>query len=500
MSFPESQNAETPMWDDPNEILKLSRNTEVVRALSQYLGCTQKDVKDALTLRTTTGDRITYTSKKTGREATRTFDHGYCTYKTPKPNGIDMRTINIPAPIIMELQSRLLNIFRQIPISMAAKGGEPKSSIVDNVKPHIPNGFTVAMDVKDAFPSVDGQRLTANLKGFLYKQLEMSFPQLDEKTRRKFIQAIVTLIVKDDQLPQGAPTSTHLLNVVMAKTDADIFKLIHGDDSKMHNPSYTRYVDDLTISWKATKEFLEPWKLANRIKRSVAGVLGDPDELLNMDRPGIEKAIEGLESLDIDLGDDVEAKTLRSVLSASRQTLLDIKTEALTYEVFDLYKALDALIGRLDLVISEIEVDNSIMSDIQTDIRQRVANNGFKIKDSKTKVWTPSSSTAREITGVTISKDGRLGIPGKSMKRYIELARDAAINPENLPKDLKTRFGEPDPVKIARTLQGVRAFIRQVKRKAPKRFEDYYQQARNNFFEGWIASRKTQPIRYGNGY
>ncbi|MFC1647812.1 hypothetical protein ACFL10_02345 [Patescibacteria group bacterium] len=377
---------------------------------------------------------------------------------------------------------------------------KPKTGIIDNVKPHIPNGFTIAMDIKDAFPSVNGQRVAANLKGFLHKQLEMSFPQLRDNLREQFIQAIITLVIKDDELPQGAPTSTHLLNVVMAKTDADIFKLIHGKESRMHSPQFTRYVDDFTVSWKATKEFLEPWKLAQKIYKKAENTMYMLDNFQKRCLPDIASAISTLESLHIYLADQKEAKTLRSKLSAARKELLDTKTQALEDGNNDIYHALDALIGKLDLVISEIEVDDAIIPDIQEDIRSRVAQNGFRVNDSKTKVWTPSSSTVREITGVTILKDGRLGIPKKAMQLYTKLARDAALNPENLPKELKTRSGEPDPVKIAHTLQGVRAFVRQVKRKAPKRFEEYYQRARSRFFEGWVASKKTQPIRYGNGY
>ena len=79
----------------------------------------------------------------------------------------------------------------------------------------------------------------------------------------KHIGAILTsLCCKDDVLPQGAPTSPALSNIIMKRFD-DIL----GEWCNKRNVTYTRYCDDLTFSsdkplqhvYQKARDMIEKW-------------------------------------------------------------------------------------------------------------------------------------------------------------------------------------------------------------------------------------------------
>ena len=60
---------------------------------------------------------------------------------------------------------------------------------------------------------------------------------------RKLVPIIHRLVTRKDALPQGAPTSTFLGNVVLRSLDRRI-----ANFARRHHVAYTRYVDDLALS------------------------------------------------------------------------------------------------------------------------------------------------------------------------------------------------------------------------------------------------------------
>lgn len=64
--------------------------------------------------------------------------------------------------------------------------------------------------------------------------------------RGEALAALMRLCTYRDALPQGAPTSPCLSNLVNAELDADLTELARRAGAR-----YTRYADDLTFSWSA---------------------------------------------------------------------------------------------------------------------------------------------------------------------------------------------------------------------------------------------------------
>lgn len=174
---------------------------------------------------------------------------GYVQKKKQKgPNSF--RMISIPTTSIKNVQSYISQRLSRVPISTAATGGEVKMSHIYNAMKHRDNPYMYVADIESAFPSVKAERIHKTLVGTLSKLINISYPHLNHEQRDRFIRGLTALTSYKDELPQGASTSTRLLNIVMANTDKDIAKFLANDESGLIDPMYSRYIDDVTVSCK----------------------------------------------------------------------------------------------------------------------------------------------------------------------------------------------------------------------------------------------------------
>jgi hypothetical protein len=132
-----------------------------------------------------------------------------------------------------------------------ATGFVLNKSIVDNATVHIGKRFVYNTDLKDFFPSTEFRRVKAvlgltpfnltdeNEKNSNKEKVKTS----DEKGRGYLGYLIANLCCDNGSLPQGAPTSPTLTNLVCQRLDKKLHKF-----AKMLNASYTRYADDITFS------------------------------------------------------------------------------------------------------------------------------------------------------------------------------------------------------------------------------------------------------------
>ena len=115
-------------------------------------------------------------------------------------------------------------------------GGIRGKSIRSNASSHTGKAVVFAMDIKDCFPSIGPHEV-----GLLLQKLGFA----DDAS-----EILVKLTTWKFQIPQGAHTSMALANLALAGIDLRIkgLALIHGF-------SYTRYVDDISISgsWRLLK-------------------------------------------------------------------------------------------------------------------------------------------------------------------------------------------------------------------------------------------------------
>ncbi len=156
--------------------------------------------------------------------------YDYRRFTIPKRRG-GTRTIDAPSDELKALQRRILRrVLNPLPVHPAATGFVRGRSIVENARPHVAHAVVVNIDLADFFPSISRQRV-----------FEMFRARGWSEEAATVLSRICTL---EDKLPQGAPTSPVLSNLVCFKLDARLAAL-----AKANGGHYTRYADDMTFSF-----------------------------------------------------------------------------------------------------------------------------------------------------------------------------------------------------------------------------------------------------------
>ncbi len=183
----------------------------------------------------------------------KTYGGRYKSFDIKKKTG-GQRTIHAPNRGLKAIQKCLNYILQAIyneEVHTAANGFVLGKSIVDNANMHVRKNYVYNIDLKDFFPSIDKRRVYLKL-------LESPF-NLSEEPRSKIANMIAvlcchefevertmdgkTIMIKERVLPQGAPTSPILSNIVCKKLDLRLARA-----ARNHGVNYTRYADDITFS------------------------------------------------------------------------------------------------------------------------------------------------------------------------------------------------------------------------------------------------------------
>ena len=154
----------------------------------------------------------------------------YRSVRVPKRSGGE-RTLRVPDPATKAIQRHLLHgVLDRVPIHPAAHGFESGRSIVTNALPHAGKAVVIRMDLVDFFDSTSARRVRR-----LFRVLGWDAESA----------ALLTRLTTDGgTLPQGAPTSPRLANLVNVRLDARLSALAISLGG-----TYTRYADDLTFSF-----------------------------------------------------------------------------------------------------------------------------------------------------------------------------------------------------------------------------------------------------------
>jgi retron-type reverse transcriptase len=163
-------------------------------------------------------------------ELSKNASHHYKRITLQKKNG-GTRVIHAPDCFLKPLQTMILhNILSKIDVSPYATAYIKGKQLADNAKPHTNHKYLLKMDITDFFGSIT----------FL-EVISAAFPST--MYPKQIGTMLTSLCCWEDVLPQGAPTSPTLSNIVMKRFD-DIL----GDWCQKHGVTYTRYCDDLTFS------------------------------------------------------------------------------------------------------------------------------------------------------------------------------------------------------------------------------------------------------------
>jgi retron-type reverse transcriptase len=171
----------------------------------------------------------------------------YVRFLLPKKTG-GTRLISAPLPRLKAAQAWVLeNLLEKVPVHEAAHGFREGRSIVTNARPHVGARVVVNLDLKDFFPSVLYPRVkgvfvrlgyseaTATVLALLCTEPDVEEVELDGQ--RYYVTQ------GGRRLPQGAPTSPALTNILCRRLD----RRLAGAARKL-GFVYTRYADDLTFS------------------------------------------------------------------------------------------------------------------------------------------------------------------------------------------------------------------------------------------------------------
>jgi RNA-directed DNA polymerase len=175
----------------------------------------------------------------------------YLTFEIPKKTG-GTRTITAPDKFLKKVQRRinlLLTLFFEP--KCAAHGFIEQRSIVTNAKVHVGKKYVLNVDLKDFFPTVNFGRIKSVLQLPVFS-IRRDYFANDEThleifykfgLKPEFAQIISNICCYESRLPQGAPTSPIITNIVCQRLDNKLVKL-----AKEYHCFYTRYADDITFS------------------------------------------------------------------------------------------------------------------------------------------------------------------------------------------------------------------------------------------------------------
>ncbi|MCP4782023.1 MAG: RNA-directed DNA polymerase [Fuerstiella sp.] len=158
------------------------------------------------------------------------FETGYRTAEIPKPRG-GVRRLEIPNEETKKLQRTILRrLLTSLDVHPFACGFEQGTSIVDAATPHEGRLVVVKMDIRRFFESTTSARIFA-----YFREIGWDAASAD---------VLLRLTTHNGHLPQGAPTSPKISNLVNAPLDEALLRLV-----RRHNGAYSRYADDITMSF-----------------------------------------------------------------------------------------------------------------------------------------------------------------------------------------------------------------------------------------------------------
>ncbi|HEY5591781.1 MAG TPA: reverse transcriptase family protein [Paludibacter sp.] len=153
----------------------------------------------------------------------------YRHFQIPKKDGT-FRTISEPLPSLKEIQNWILvEILYKNKVSKYAKAYVVSRGLKDHVKYHVNADKVLTLDIKKFFDSIK------------FEYVEKVFKKMGYSSNLSNLFA--KLCYLQNGLPQGAPTSPFITNILLYDFDESI-----SDYCRKNNVKFTRYADDLAFS------------------------------------------------------------------------------------------------------------------------------------------------------------------------------------------------------------------------------------------------------------
>lgn len=168
------------------------------------------------------------------------IENSYASFEIPKKNG-EPRVIDTPNDKLKWIQRKLSETLYKTHFDYITQNGiktsvshgfEKNKSIITNAYRHKNKKYLLNIDILDFFSSFNFGRV----QGYFYKSQEFMFS-------KEVATIIAQLVCYKAKLPQGAPTSPIISNLIFNIVDLKILAL-----AKKYRLNYTRYADDMSFS------------------------------------------------------------------------------------------------------------------------------------------------------------------------------------------------------------------------------------------------------------
>ena len=155
----------------------------------------------------------------------------YRNFEIPKRSG-GMRRISAPRGMLRDLQDQLLPALQEIyDAHPAAHGFIKDRNVVSNAQPHAGQRLVFNIDLADFFPTINFGRIRGL---FMKPPFGLGAPAAT---------VFAQICTYRNGLPQGAPTSPVLSNLIASSLDRCLLRL-----ARENKLNYSRYADDITFS------------------------------------------------------------------------------------------------------------------------------------------------------------------------------------------------------------------------------------------------------------
>lgn len=263
-----------------------------------------------------------------------------------QPLATKIRWIDNPNKPLKSVQKRILSrLLEPVGLPGYVNGGVKGRTLRDNIEIHLNSDVLVTLDVKGFFPSITSKHVY-----FIWRRLLNCSP--------RFSSILTRLTTYERRLPQGAPTSTYLANLLITSIDHDIVVACAA-----RGVVYSTWVDDLAFSGPDASLVIQ-----TAVRALQQGGLAVSHRKLKVMRPGSRKVLNGI-IVDRKLNVPFKYRNdLRSGIHKMRRGLIDRAT-------FDSY--VSSMTGRIDHVS---RFNSRLAERLRNDFEAEVAEGRRRLK------------------------------------------------------------------------------------------------------------------------
>ena len=260
----------------------------------------------------------------------------YLPIKLKKKDG-KIRNIVAPNKALKQIQKLILsNLLEKIKLPKCVFGGVKGRSIIGNAKQHKDEEYLLSIDIKNFFSSIHWKIINKLL--------------LDLGCSCEVAKILTRLTTLNWSLPQGAPTSPYLANLVLTNSDYRFYNL-----SKANRFIYTRYFDDIFISGDKRLKLLES-QFLKIVKEEGYNVKTEKNEFYKPNQP---KKITGILIINKQLRIEDEDELFDYLSILSKKGLSYLKND-------NIKKEKESLIGKINFIKSvNLEVGKKLEKEFQ---------------------------------------------------------------------------------------------------------------------------------------